>query len=73
MENEKGMHFIADVRKAKKRLQEEVSKFLNHFEKLYDTKVIKVCYELEQEEGKLPKYDIYPIKPEEIYIKLEDI
>jgi sugar-specific transcriptional regulator TrmB len=61
MEKEKGMHFIADIRRTKRTLQEEISKLINKFEKL------------EQEEGELPKLEIYPIKPEEIHIKLEDI
>ena len=73
MEKEKGMQFLADIRRTKRTLQEEISKLINKFEKMRNIKVIKVCYELEQEEGKLPKLEIYPIKPEEIYIKLEDI
>jgi len=73
MEKERGMHFIADIRRTKRTFQEAISKLINQFEKASDTKVIKVCYELEQEEGKSPKLEIYPIKPEEIYIKLEDI
>lgn len=73
MEKEKGMHFLADIRRTKRTLQEEISKLINKFEEIRDIKVIKVCYELEQEEGELPKLEIYPIKPEEIHIKLEDI
>lgn len=73
MEKEKGMQFLADIRKTKRTLQEEISKLINKFEETRDIKVIKVSYELEQEEDKLPKLEIYPIKPEEIYIKLEDI
>lgn len=73
MEKERGMHFVADIRRTKRNLQVQISKLINQFEEAYDTKVMKVCYELEQEEGKSPKLEIYPIKPEEIYIKLEDI
>jgi len=67
------MQYLADIRRTKRSLQEQVSKLINKFEETRAIKVIKVCYELEQEEGKPPKLEIYPIKPEEIYIKLEDI
>ena len=73
MEKERGMQFLNDIRRTKRTLQEEISKLINKFEETRDIKVIKVSYELEQEEGKLPKLEIYPIKPEEIHIKLEDI
>ena len=73
MEKEGEMQFLADIRRTKRTLQEQISKIINEFEKVRKIKVIKVCYELEQEEGKLPKLEIYSIKPEEIYIKLEDI
>ncbi|TFB08808.1 hypothetical protein E3V08_02410 [Candidatus Atribacteria bacterium MT.SAG.1] len=73
MEKERGMQFLADIRRTKKTLQEQICKLINEFEKIRNIKIIKVCYELEQEEGELPKLEIYPIKPEEIYIKLEDI
>ena len=73
MEKERGMHYVADIRRTKRTLQENISQLINKFEEAYDIKVIKVCYELEQEEGKPPKLERYPIKPEEIYIKLEDI
>ena len=68
-----GMHFIGDIRRMKTHLQEEISNAINKFRKKMDLKVIKVNYELEQEEGRLPELDESPIKPEEIYIKLEDI
>lgn len=73
MTKEKGMQFLSDIRRTKRTLQEQISKLINEFEKMRLIKVIKVCYELEQEEGKPLKLEIYPIKPEEIYIKLEDI
>jgi len=73
MEKERGMQFLVDIRRTKRTLQEQISKLINEFEKMRLIKVIKVCYELEQEEGKPLKLEIYPIKPEEIYIKLEDI
>ena len=73
MEKEKGMHFIADIRRRKEFLQEEISNAINKFRKSMDLKVIKVSYELEQEEGGLKELDESPIKPEEIHIRLEDI
>jgi len=73
MEEKGEMQYLADIRRTKRSLQEQVSKLINKFEETRAIKVIKVCYELEQEEGKPPKLEIYPIKPEEIYIKLEDI
>lgn len=62
-----------ELRKRKKILQGEISSAINKFRKDTGLKVIKVSYELGQEEGELPELEIYPIKPEEIYIKLEDI
>ena len=73
MEKERELQSLADIRRTKRTLQEQISKLINEFEKDREIKVIKVCYELEQEEGKLPELEIYPIKPEEIHIKLEDI
>ena len=73
MEKEKGMYFIADIRRRKECLQEEISNAINKFRKKMDLKVIKVSYELEQEEGGFKELNESPIKPEEIYIKLEDI
>lgn len=73
MEKERGMHFVADIRRTKRNLQKGICKLINQFEKAYDTKVIKVCYESEQEEDKPQNIEICPIEPEEIHIKLEDI
>jgi len=67
------MHFIKDIRRRKINLQEEISNDINKFRENMDLEVIRVSYELEQGEGGLPKLEKYPIKPEEIYIKLEDI
>lgn len=59
-----------ELRKRKTILQGEISSAMNKFRKDTGLKIIKVNYELGQEEGELPES---PIKPEKIYIKLEDI
>ena len=73
MEKEKGMQFLADIRKSKRDLKEGVSKLINDFEKMRDVKVIELRYELEHKGLKLPDLGKFPIKPGEINIKLEDI
>jgi len=73
MEKEPGGFFLPDIRRTKKNLQKEICKLINKFEEIRTIKVIKVCYELEQKEGETPNLALYHIKPEEIYIKLEDI
>lgn len=64
---------IDELRKRKTILQGEISSAMNKFRKDTGLKIIKVNYELEQEEGGYRELREHHIGPKEIYIKLEDI